>query len=253
MIEFERQGKVEVVTLCRPPVNAVNLEWIERFSAILGELETDREIAVVRIRSTLKVFCGGFDIARIREHIEQGAGAWAQIADTRKLQDVYFRLEHLPQVTIAEINGAAMGGGLELALCCDLRLAAEDARMGLPEANLGQVPGAGGTQRLTRLCGPGVAARIILACEAASGQEAKELGIVQWAVAAADLERKGKALAERISGLPRETLAASKTCIAVHADRGRTGYEMELQMNHRLLGTPETQARVAAFFSRAKR
>ena len=253
MIEFERQGKLGLITLCRPPVNAVNPQWIERFSEILSELEGDREIAVARIRSNLKVFCAGFDIGRIRENLKEGTGAAAQLADTRKLQDVYFRLERLPQVTIAEINGAALGGGLELALCCDLRLAAKEAKLGLPEANLGQVPGAGGTQRLTRLCGQGVAARIILACESVSGQEAKELGIVQWAVDGTDLEREAKLLAERIAGLPSETLAASKTCISAQSDRGRSGYDMELQMNHRLLATPETQARVAAFFSRTKR
>ncbi len=252
MIEFERHGKIGLVTLCRPPVNAVNLQWIEHLSTILDQLETDRGIAVVRIRSTLKVFCGGFDIGRIREHLERGEGAAAQIADTRRLQDVYFRLERLPQVTIAEINGAAMGGGLELALCCDLRIAAKDARLGLPEANLGQVPGAGGTQRLTRLCGPGVASRIILACESVTGQEARDLGIVQWAVERADLEPQTSALAERIASYPAETLAASKACIAARADRGRMGFEMELQMNHRLLGTPETRSCVAAFFSRAK-
>jgi enoyl-CoA hydratase len=252
MIEFERQGRVALVTLCRPPVNAVNPEWIERFSAVLAELETDEKITVLCLRSSLKVFCGGFDIGRIRENLERGAGDIAQINDTRKLQDVYFRLERLPQVTIAQINGAAMGGGLELALCCDLRLAAKDAKMGLPEANLGQVPGAGGTQRLTRLCGPGIASRIILGCEAVNGEEAKALGIVQWAIDANALERETIMLAERIAGLPRQTLAASKACIAAQVDRGHSGYEMELQMNHRLLGTPETQACVAAFFQRSK-
>ena len=120
MIEFERHGRVGLITLCRTPVNAINPQWVERFSAILSEIETDEEISVLRIRSALKVFCGGFDIGRIRENLEQGAGAAAQIADTRKLQEVYFRLERVPQVTIAQINGAAMGGGLELALCCDL-------------------------------------------------------------------------------------------------------------------------------------
>lgn len=253
MIEFERQDRAAVLTLSHPPVNAVNPQWIERFAAILSELENNADIAVVRIRSALKVFCGGFDIGRIRDNLEKGAGPGDQIADTRKLQDVYFRLENLPQVTIAQINGAAMGGGLELALCCNLRLAAREARLGLPEANLGQVPGAGGTQRLTRLCGPGVAARIILACESVSGQEAKELGIVQWAVDGADVEREASALAKRIAALPRETLAAGKACIAAQADRGRSGFEMELQMNHRLLGAAETQARINAFLSRSKR
>ncbi len=252
MIEFERKNRIAVVTLRRPPVNAINLEWIERFAEILDELECDRGTSVLHIRSALRVFCAGFDIGLIRQHLETGGGPAAQIDDTRKLQDLYFRIERLPQVTIAEINGAAMGGGLELALSCNLRIAAEEAVMGLPEANLGQVPGAGGTQRLTRLCGPGVASRIILACETVNGRKAEQLGIVQWAAPGAQLEREAAALAGRIAVLPSETLAASKACIAVQSERGRTGYDMELQMNLRLLGTPETQACVAAFFNRKR-
>ena len=125
--------------------------------------------------------------------------------------------------------------------------------MGLPEANLGQVPGAGGTQRLTRLCGAGTASRLILACDSVNGRTAEQLGIVQWAIPAGQLEREAAALAERVAALPSETLAASKTCIAAQLESGRTGYNMELQMNLRLLGTNETQACVAAFFNRAKR
>jgi len=253
MIEFVRRNKIAVATLCRPPVNAINREWMARFTEILDELEGDAGITVLHVRSAMRVFCAGFDIGLIRQHLETGAGPAAQINDTRRLQEIYLRLERLPQVTVAEINGAAMGGGLELALSCDLRIAAEEALMGLPEANLGQVPGAGGTQRLTRLCGAGTASRIILACEPVNGLKAEQLGIVQWAIPAVRLEREAASLSGRIAALPRETLTASKTCIAVQSEKGRTGYDMELQMNLRLLGTPETQACVAAFFDRPKR
>ena len=253
MIEFERRNGVAVVTMRRPPVNAVNREWIKRFGEILDELESDAQIGVLHIRSALRVFCAGFDIGLIRQHLETGGGPAAQIDDTRRLQEVYFRIERLRQVTIAEINGAAMGGGLELALSCDLRIAAEEAVMGLPEANLGQVPGAGGTQRLTRLCGPGIASRIILACESVNGRKAEELGIEQWAGSGAQLARAAAALAARIAALPSETLAASKACIAVQSEKGRTGYDMELQMNLRLLGTKQTQECVTAFFNRPRR
>lgn len=252
MIEFERKGRVGLVTLKRPPVNAINPAWIERFTAILYELERDEDIVVVRIKSALNVFCGGFDIGRIRENLDGAAGPMAQIDDTRKLQDLYFRLESLPQVTLVEINGATMGGGLELALCCDLRIAAKEAKLGLPEATLGQVPGAGGTQRLTRLCGPGVTARLILACESVSGEEARELGIVQWAVDLRDLDREASLRADRIARFPRQMLAATKACIAAQVDRGRVGYDMELQSNTRLLATRETQDLVAAFLNRRK-
>lgn len=251
-LERERQGRSAVVTLARVPVNAVDPEWLSQFGLVLDELERDPTIAVVRIRSALKVFCAGFNLARIREHLEGGAGPAGQIADTRQMQDVYFRLERLPMVTIAEINGAAIGGGLELALCCDLRVAAADARIGLSEASLGQVPAAGGTQRLTRLCGPGVASWMILGCQLVTGEQAQALGVVQRAVEGSQLERETSAVAERISALPKQTLAAIKSCIAAQVDRGRAGFEMEMLLNHRLLGTPETQALVAAFFDRKK-
>jgi enoyl-CoA hydratase len=253
MIEFERKDKIATVTLCRTPVNAINGEWIKRFGEILDELESDRGISVLRIRSALRVFCAGFDIGLIRQHLETGAGPAAQIDDTRKLQDVFFRIERLPQVTIAQINGAALGGGLEMGLSCDLRIAAEEAVMGLPEAKLGQVPGAGGTQRLTRLCGPGTASRIILACESVNGRQAEALGIVQWSVPGVQLESEAAALAGRVAALPGETLAAGKACIAVQSERGRTGFDMERQMNLRLLGTNETRSCIAAFFDRPKR
>ncbi len=252
MIDFKKDGKCAVVTLSRAPVNAIDPDWLERFGAVLDRIEADDDISVVRIRSDLKVFSGGFNISRILHHLETGAGAAGQIADTRLMQDIYFRLERLPKVTIAEINGAAIGGGFELALCCDLRIAAREALIGLPEANLGQVPAAGGTQRLTRICGPGVASWIILGCQKVSGDEALRLGMVHRSVDLADLDREAAALADHIAALPRETLAAIKFCIAAQADRGRAGFEMEMQMNLRLLGTPESQAAVAAFFNRKK-
>ncbi len=250
MIEMDKQGKVAVLTLNRPKVNAINQEWMTIFNSILDDLENASDIGVVRIRSDFKVFCAGFDIGLIKQHLESDDGADAQIVDTKRLQDVYTRIEQLPQVVIAEINGAAMGGGLEMALCCDLRIAANEAKMGLPEATLGQVPGAGGTQRLTRLCGKGVSARIILACEMVDGVTAEHLGIVNYSVPLADLEAAGAGLAQRISVHPPATLKASKRCIAAQADPDQDGFALEMELNHGLLGTPETEALVNAFFNR---
>ncbi len=252
MINLEKQGRVAVVTLDRAPVNAVNQEWMVACNAILDDLESSPDLGVVHIRSALKVFCAGFDIGLIKSHLESEGGADAQIDDTIKLQKIYMRIERLPQVVIAEIGGAAMGGGLEMALCCDLRMAANEAKLGLPEATLGQVPGAGGTQRLTRLCGRGTAARIILAGEIVDGATARDLGIVNWAVPRADLEREAAALAARIAVHPPATLRSSKACIAAQGDPDQDGFKMELDMNRRLLDTPETKDLVTAFFSRGR-
>jgi enoyl-CoA hydratase/carnithine racemase len=142
-----------------------------------------------------------------------------------------------------------MGGGLELALACDLRIAAAEAKLGLPEARLGLIPGAGGTQRLTRLCGRSVAARLILGAETVDGARANELGIVQWVVARADLPKQAAAIAQHVAGLPAAALAASKACIAAAGDPGRGGYSDELEATRRLLTDRETRERVQAFLA----
>jgi enoyl-CoA hydratase/carnithine racemase len=154
-------------------------------------------------------------------------------------------------VTIAEIGGAALGGGLELALACDLRIAAVEAKLGLPEARLGLIPGAGGTQRLTRLCGRPAAQRLILGAEVIDGATACDLGVVQWAVPRAELRERAAELARRVAALPLGALAASKACIAAAGEPGTGGYSLELEATRRLLTEPETRRRVEAFLAGA--
>jgi enoyl-CoA hydratase/carnithine racemase len=173
-----------------------------------------------------------------------------QIEAVRQIQHMLRRLESLPMATVAEIGGAAMGGGLELALACDFRIAADEARLALPETNLGLIPGAGGTQRLTALCGPAVAKRMILGAEILDGTAAASLGVVQWSVRRTELPEAAEALADRLGALPRAALAAAKSCIAAAADPSRDGYAEELAATRALLlNEPETRARVEAFLA----
>ena len=166
-----------------------------------------------------------------------------------RLQRLYRRIEELPQVTLAEIGGAAMGGGLELALACDLRIVALEAKLGLPEARLGLIPGAGGTQRLTRLCGRSVASRLILGAEIVDGAEAVRLGIAQWAAARAELPARAAEIARHIAALPAPALRAGKACIAAAETPGDRGYLGELSETRRLSSNSETRERVAAFLA----
>jgi enoyl-CoA hydratase/carnithine racemase len=165
------------------------------------------------------------------------------------IQRLFARIEALPQITIAEIGGAAMGGGLELGLACDLRIVALEAKLGLPEARLGLLPGAGGTQRLTRLCGAGVASRLILGTEIIDGGTAATLGIAQWALARNELPARALAIAQGVAEQPAAALAACKKCIAAAAEPGRGGYADEMEYTRRLLTHAETRRRVEAFFS----
>ena len=142
-----------------------------------------------------------------------------------------------------------MGGGLELALACDLRIAAAEAKLGLPEARLGLIPGAGGTQRLTRLCGPAVAARLILGAEILDGRTASELGVVHWAAPRVELAQRAAEIVRGIASLPAAALTASKACIAAAGQKDRGGFTDELEFTRLLLNDAETRQRVQAFLA----
>lgn len=242
---------VATLTLNRPPVNAISEAWLTRFDGILDQLVARADWKVLHLRSDQKVFCAGADLHEIRDRIEAPDGPDRMYSHVAAIQRLFARIENLPQVTLAEIGGAAMGGGLELALACDLRIAANEARLGLPEARLGLVPGAGGTQRLTKLCGQPVAERLILGAEVIDGATAKQLGLVQWAVPRAKLPEQALEITRRVASLPAGALTASKTCIAAATSVGRNGYSEELEATRRLLTSVDTRQRVAAFLAGA--
>jgi enoyl-CoA hydratase len=245
MISLEREGPLAVATLARSPVNAINEAWLARLEAVMDGIS---DAAVLLLRSDQKAFCAGADLELMRSRFDAAAGRAQMVALAREMQRVFARLERLPQVTLAEIGGAAMGGGLELALACDLRIASQDARLGLPEVNLGLLPGAGGTQRLPRVAGEAVAKRLILGAEVVSGKDANALGIVQWAVPAGELAVRARALALEIAAMPAAALAEAKACIGEP-----DGYARELEATARLLECGETRQRVRAFLEKRPR
>jgi enoyl-CoA hydratase/carnithine racemase len=247
MFDLAVSTGIATVTMNRPPVNAISADWLRRFHEILDELGGRHDWSVLHIRSAGKVFCGGADLGEMRARFESGVDPEAFGASTRAIHDVFDRIEALPQVTLAEIGGAAMGGGFELALACDLRIAGDGVKLGLPETRLGLIPGAGGTQRLTRLAGPGVAARIILGCEIVDGATACTLGLVQWSVPEAELEGFAAAVSERIGALPGHAVAAAKSCLAATRDPSRDGFSEEIEATKSLVTTSETRKLVAAF------
>ena len=244
MITLEREGPLAVATLARSPVNAMDEDWLARLEGIFDQLQ---DTAVLLIRSSQKAFCAGADLELMRSRFDTPEGRKRMVAFVREIQRVLSRLERLPQVTIAEIGAAALGGGLELALACDLRIAAEDAGLGLPEPRLGLIPGAGGTQRLPRIAGVAVAKRLILGAEVVTGAQAVELSIVQWAVPAKELQEKTLAIARGIAALPAAALAEAKACIG-----DPDGYERELEATARLLAQAGTQRLVRAFLEKRR-
>jgi len=241
---------IAVATLCRPPVNAIDDAWVERLNRVLDAVESDEQVRVLWIRSEQRVFCAGADLAFMRQRFATAEGRREMIAFTRRLQQVYARIEHSPRVSLAEIGGAALGGGFELALACDLRVVADEARVGLPEARLGLLPAAGGTQRMTRICGEALARRLILGAEVVQGAEAGGLGLAQWHAPAAQLREVAGGIAERLAALPSAALRESKRCIGAALDARLDGYEIELEGSGTLLALQQTQERVRRFLER---
>ncbi len=245
MLSIDIKGSVMVATLSRPPVNALNNSLIGLLDKAIDRAVADETISVLHIRSDQKAFSAGADLALMQSCFATPEGPEAMIVVVRRMQALFARIEHAPLVTFAEIGGTAVGGGLELALACDLRIAATETKLGLTEARLGLLPGAGGTQRLTRLCGRGLANRLILGGEIITGAEAGELGIVQWACPREQLPDRARAIAAHYASIPRAALTEIKTCLASADDRGRDGYEAEINGTRRLYDNPESRRRVA--------
>jgi enoyl-CoA hydratase len=249
-VKTERIGRVAVATLSRPPVNALNDEFIASLDALLADVAGDAEVSVLHLRSDQKAFCAGADIAAMHSRFATEEGRAAMVATVRSMQRLFERFEIASVVTIAEIAGAAVGGGLELVLACDLRVASERARLGLTETRLGLLPAAGGTQRLARLCGQATAKRLILGAELIDAAEAARLGIVQWVQPAEQLTAWATELATRIAALPKPALLAVKRCIAAQSDPRRDGFAEEIAATRDLYEHPETRRRVSEFLGK---
>ncbi|MFF0813829.1 enoyl-CoA hydratase/isomerase family protein [Rhodococcus sp. NPDC003318] len=238
-----------IITLDRPPANAFDEAQTQALAGAVATLGEDPAVRAVLIRSAQRIFCGGADITMM----ESWNGAPDRGARLRRftagLQDVFARIEALPKPTVAVLTGAATGGGLELALACDFRVAGASVKLGLPEVGIGLLPGAGGTQRLTRLAGPSVAHRIVLGAELVTGAEARRLGIVHSATDG-DVLAEGRALADRLAQLPPAAYSAAKRCIA--AARGEDGFARELDEISRLIETPDTARLLSDFLARSR-
>jgi enoyl-CoA hydratase len=195
-LALDRDGAVVVVAINRPKVlNALNTQTIDELRRVVLDLQHDKQVrAVIITGAGEKAFVAGADInelavqspAQGKEHAQRG-------------QHVFNLIENMGKPVVAAINGYALGGGCELAMACTMRLASETARLGQPEINLGIIPGYGGTQRLARLVGKGVALDLLLTGRQVTAQEALHIGLVNRVVPPADLMAEAKRLATELS------------------------------------------------------
>jgi enoyl-CoA hydratase len=205
----EREGRVAILTINRPDkLNALNNEVRDAAMAALAELEGDDSVGVVVITGAgEKSFIAGADIAEF-----EGRSPFDQRHAMRSPR-VFDVMASFPKPVIAMINGFCLGGGCELAMSCDLRVASETARFGQPEINLGLIPGGGGTQRMPRLTGTGQAMRLMLTGDMIPAAEAKEIGLVEIVVPAAELRAKTLELAQKIAAKSPLTLRIAKEAV----------------------------------------
>lgn len=249
LASLETSGAIGRITLRREPVNAFNDELTKALDLALDQAEA-ANLTVLLIGSSVRAFSAGADLKMVARRTGSEAGAAAMEATVRSMHRVFDRIASLDAVTVAEIGGVALGGGLELALACDLRIVAESALLGLPEPGVGLLPGAGGTQRLTRLCGAGLAARVILAGDKLNGPQAVAAGLAQWSVPVEELRAQSDALAARIASFSRMALVETKRCMALAAMPGGGGSQAEIAAIRKLMTNPDSAARVAAFAAR---
>jgi enoyl-CoA hydratase len=248
-ILVEKRGSVAVLTINRPDkLNALNSTVHAEGVAALDELKNDETIRVVVITGAgEKSFVAGADIS---EFTGQTAVTQRNSFQERSL---FNSLDSFPKPVIAMINGFCLGGGCELALACDIRLASEKARFGQPEINLGIIPGGGGTQRLTRLVGEGKAMEIILAGEMIDAPTALNLGLVNHVFAPEELESKTLDLANKISEKSPIALQMAKEAVKL-ASRSNLdeGLRREVDLFAVCFSTADKEEGVAAFLEKRK-
>lgn len=214
----EEENGIAVVTLNRPKsLNALNSALVHEISAVFKELYAKESVKVIILTgSGEKSFVAGADIKEMRLlNVDQGL-KWGQLSE-----GVFMEIEQGPKPVIAAVNGYALGGGNEIAMACDIRIASDNAKFGQPEVGLGIIPGFGGTQRLSRLVGAGMAKYMIYTAEMISADQALQIGLVQKVVPQAQLIDTAKKVAATI-------ISKSQSAISLAKDAINRGYEMSM-------------------------
>ena len=239
-----------LITINRPDkLNALNKTVIEELSAFVDEVYSNAAVKCAVITGAgPKAFVAGADIS---EFLSMGTTDGEALA--RKGQELVFnKIERSPKPIIAAVNGFALGGGCELAMSCHFRLASEHAKFGQPEVNLGLIPGYGGTQRLVQLIGKGKAMELMMTAAMIDANEAKQLGLVNYVVAADELLPKTKELLATIMGKGPNAVAKVIAAVNAHFDSTQNGFDAEIKLFGECFGTEEMKEGVGAFLEKRK-
>jgi len=243
-LELDPVAHLELVN---PPLNLVTRELTEQLREALARLAAADDVrAVVVTGSGERAFCAG-------SHIGEFEGLHGRVAEGKLLLEklVYRQLAKLPMPTIAAIEGDALGGGLELALCCDLRIASARAQLGMPEVRLAVLPGSGGTQRLPRVVGPARAKELILTGRIISAEEAERIGLVNQVVPPGEARKAADAVAEEIAARGPLAVREAKRLIDAAMDLDLdAGLAAELDASERIFASEDMLEGANAFFGK---
>src|SRR5215468_2515313 len=222
-VRVERDQGIATIRLDRPKMNALNARVQDEIAAAALEVDADPAVRAVVLYGGEKVFAAGADIKEMAE------ATFAQVAmDSRRLQAAFTVVARIGKPVVAAVTGYALGGGLELALCADFRVAGEGAKLGQPEILLGLMPGAGGTQRLPRLVGPARAKDIVFTGRFVGAAEALAIGLIDKVVPDGEVYQAAAALVARFAHGPAVALRAAKQAIDEGLDADLdTGLEIE--------------------------
>jgi enoyl-CoA hydratase len=250
-VRLEIENRVGIVTINHPPANTLNAATLEGLSDCIDFASQNEEIKVLIITGEGKFFVAGADIKEFTGAFDDHEKAKSMAETGQRLFD---KIENFAKPVIAAVNGAALGGGLELAMSCHIRIAAEDALLGLPELKLGLIPGFGGTQRLARITNKGKALELILTSQFIDGKEAAKIGLVNHALPMAEVMPKARQIAETIGlerGVP--SIAAALRAVSAGLDMAMSeGQALEAELFGHVFTTEDVKEGVSAFIEKRK-
>jgi enoyl-CoA hydratase len=244
-LEIEQRGPVALLTIHRPPVNALSTELLLELQRAAAGFAAAPQTRVVVLTGDGKAFVAGADIVEMQAMDSARAREYGALG-----QSVFSDIETLPQPVIAAVNGYALGGGCELAMACDIRIASEAAVFGQPEVNLAVIPGFGGTQRLPRLVGYGKAKELIFTGEHVRAAEAHRLGLANRVVASDALLPEALQLAALIASRGPVAVRSAKRAINLSGTDGRAGFAMEAELLGHCFATADRQEGMRAFLEK---